>query len=84
MKGYDYQTYRYTKELCLLENQSMVECRFPGAETAAVLAVQARVVESECVCADGEVKYSGKLLLSVVYEDVTYTIPAYGYVIVMH
>ncbi len=70
MKGYDYQTYRYTKELCLVENQSIVECRFPGAETALVLAVQARVIESDCVCSDGEVKYSGKLLLSVVYEDV--------------
>ena len=70
MKGYDYQTYRYTKELCFVENQSMVECRFPGAETAVVLAVQARVVESDCACVDGEVKYSGKLLLSIVYEDV--------------
>ncbi|MBQ9118084.1 MAG: hypothetical protein IJY11_02665 [Clostridia bacterium] len=65
----NYETYRYTREVCQVENQSMVECRFPGAEMVSVLAVQARVVESECVCADGEVKYNGKLLLGVVYED---------------
>ena len=70
MSKCNYETYRYTRELCRVENQSIVECRFPGAEIVSVLAVQARVVESECVCVDGEVKYNGKLLLGVVYEDV--------------
>ena len=70
MSKCNYETYRYTRELCEVENQSLIECRFPGAEMATVLAVQARVVESECVCVDGEVKYNGKLLLGVVYEDV--------------
>ncbi len=64
-----YETYRYTRELCRVENQSIVECRFPGAEIVSVLAVQARVIESECTCADGEVKYNGKLWLGLVYED---------------
>jgi len=64
-----YENYRYTGEVCQVKTQSVVECRFPGAEMATVLAVQARVVESKCVCADGEVKYDGKLLLGVLYED---------------
>lgn len=64
-----YETYRYTGEICRLHSQSMVECRLPGSEIGTVLAVQATAVPSECVCMDGEVRYGGKLFLSIVYVD---------------
>jgi len=65
-----FETYRYTGEIDCLHSQSMVECRLPGSEIGGVLAVQANAVPTECVCADGEVRYGGKLLLCVVYEDI--------------
>ncbi len=64
-----YDTYTYTSELCRLKSQSIVECRLPGSEIVSVLQTQAKTVALTCECADGEVKYSGKLLLSIVYED---------------
>lgn len=64
-----YDTYTYTSELCRLKSQSIVECRVPGSEIVSVLATQAKAVAISCECQDGEVKYSGKLILSIVYED---------------
>ena len=64
-----YETYRYTGEVARLKSQSIVECRLPGSEIGSILAVQASASPTECVCADGEVRYSGKLTLCVVYED---------------
>lgn len=64
-----FETYRYTGEIDCLHSQSMVECRLPGSEIGGILAVQASAVPTECVCMDGEVRYGGKLLLCVVYED---------------
>lgn len=64
-----YETYRYTSELCRTNGQSIVECRLPGSEINAVLAINATATPTECVCGDGEVNLKGKLLLSVVYED---------------
>ncbi|MBQ8291616.1 MAG: DUF3794 domain-containing protein [Clostridia bacterium] len=64
-----YETYRYTGEICRLQSQSMVECRLPGSEIGSVLAVQANATPIECTCRDGEVKYNGKLVLGIVYED---------------
>lgn len=64
-----YETYRYTGEICKLNAQSIVECRLPGSEIGSVLAVQAKAVVSNTTCVDGEVRYGGKLLLSIVYED---------------
>lgn len=64
-----YETYRYTGEVCRLKSQSIVECRLNGSEIGSILAVQAKAVPIECSCADGEVRYNGKLLLCVVYED---------------
>ena len=64
-----FETYRYTTQLCKTGSQSIVECRLPGGEIAGVLAIYAKAVPAECVCADGEVRYNGKLFLSVVYED---------------
>ena len=64
-----FDTYRYVGEICRLHGQSIVECRLPGSEISSILAVQAKAVPTECVCADGQVQYGGKLFLSVVYED---------------
>ena len=64
-----YETYRYTSEICRLRAQSMVECRLPGSEIGSVLAVHAVAIPLESACENGEVRYSGKLLLCVVYED---------------
>lgn len=65
----NYESYRYTGEVCNLQSQSMVECRLPGSEIGNILAVQAKTTLVDCTCADGEVRYNGKLLLCVVYED---------------
>ena len=64
-----YETYRYTDELVTLNSQSMVECRLSGSEIGSILAVQATATPTECVCVDGEVRYKGKTLLCIVYED---------------
>ncbi|MBQ8295164.1 MAG: DUF3794 domain-containing protein [Clostridia bacterium] len=64
-----YETYRYIGEVCRLRSQSIVECRLPGSEISGILAVYAKAIPADCVCADGEVTYNGKVLLSVVYED---------------
>ena len=64
-----FESYRYIGEICRLKGQSVVECRLPGSEIGAVLAVYAKAIPAECVCADGEVQYGGRVLLSVVYED---------------
>ncbi len=64
-----FDTYRYVGEICRARGQSVVECRLPGSEISAILAVYAKAVPVETVCGDGEAKYSGRLLLSIVYED---------------
>ena len=63
------ETYRFIGEVVRLKGQSMVECRLPGSEISGILAVEAKAVANESVCTDGEVKYGGKVLLTVVYED---------------
>lgn len=64
-----FDTYRYVGEICRLRGQSVVECRLPGSEISSILAVYAKAIPAETVCVDGEARYSGRLLLSVVYED---------------
>ena len=64
-----FDTYRYVGEICRLRGQSVVECRLPGSEISSILAVYAKAIPADTVCADGEARYSGRLLLSVVYED---------------
>ena len=64
-----FHTHRYVGEICRLRGQSIVECRLPGSEISSILAVKAKVFSVECVCQDGEVRYAGKALLNVVYED---------------
>ncbi len=64
-----FETYRYVGEICRLKSQSIVECRLPGSEISTILAVHAKAIPSESACSDGEVRYGGKLLLNIVYED---------------
>lgn len=64
-----YEIYRYTTKICEAEGQSIVECRLAGGEIGNILAVRAKATPIECACLDGEVKYKGKLVLTVVYED---------------
>ena len=64
-----YETYRYTTEICKANSQSIVECRLSGSEIASVLAVYAQASVTESSCVNGEIKYSGKLVVTVVYED---------------
>ena len=63
------ETYRYTTEICKAKSQSIVECRLSGSEISSVLAVYAQASVAESTCGDGEIKYAGKLVVSVVYED---------------
>lgn len=64
-----YTSYRYTDEITVIKSQSQVECRLPGSEIGSILSVQTKAVTGECVCENGEVRYGGKLLLCVAYED---------------
>ena len=66
-----YDSYRYVGEICCVKSQSIVECRLPGSEISAILAIHVKVIPGESVCADGEVQYGGKVLLNIVYEDGT-------------
>ncbi len=64
-----FESYRYVGEICRLKGQSIVECRLPGSEISSILAVHAKAIPAECTCTDGEVRYGGKVLLCIVYED---------------
>lgn len=65
----EFETHRFVGEVCRLHGQSIVECRLPGSEISAVLAVQATAIPSDCGCVDGEVRYGGKVVICIVYED---------------
>ncbi len=64
-----FESYRFVGEICRLKGQSVVECRLSGSEISAILAVYAKAIPAESACTDGEVKYGGKVLLCIVYED---------------
>ena len=64
-----FETYRYTSEICNLQSQSMVECRLSGSEVGSILATTAFANLTESTCENGVIKYSGKLIVTVVYED---------------
>ncbi len=64
-----FDSYRYVGEVCRLKAQSIVEYRLSGSEISSILAVHAQAIPAECACADGEVRYGGKALLCIVYED---------------
>ncbi len=64
-----FDSYRYVGEICRLKGQTVVEYRLPGSEISTILAVYAKAIPMESSCADGEVQYGGRALLSIVYED---------------
>ncbi len=64
-----FESYRYVGEVCRLKGQTVVEYRLPGSEISSILAIHAKAIPTESTCADGEVQYGGKALLSIVYED---------------
>lgn len=66
----EYETYDFTGEIARCKGQSVVECRLTGVgEIASVLAVRASVALISATAGEGEVRYSGKLFLGVIYED---------------
>ncbi len=64
-----FESYRYVGEICRLKGQTVVEYRLPGSEISTILAIQSNAVPAESTCADGEVQYGGRAMLSIVYED---------------
>ena len=64
-----YETYSYSGEICLAAAQSIVECRLPALEVAKVLTADGTATLLSAACENGEINYSGKLLLTVLYED---------------
>ncbi len=65
-----FETYTYAHTQTNIKTQSIVECRLTGVgEIASVLATRATATLTTAECMDGEVRYGGKLLLGVIYED---------------
>ncbi len=62
------ETFRGFGKLMALSAQTAVECRF-GSEVETVLASNAQVTLSGVETGNGEARYFGKVILSVVYED---------------
>ena len=64
-----YQSYCYGVELCKAEGQSIVECRMASGDVGGIVDVEARAALLQASCESGEVKYGGKLFLTVLYTD---------------
>ena len=64
-----YQTYRCGGKLCTAEGQSIVECRMAAQEINQIIDVEAHTALLQATCENGEVKYGGKLYLTVLYTD---------------
>lgn len=62
------ETFRGYGMVCELNAQTAVECRF-GGEVETVLSAHASAALSGAEVGNGEVRYFGKALFSVVYED---------------
>ncbi len=66
----EFSTYGYAGAVARVRAQSIVECRLTGVgEIGSVLATRATAVLTGAEASDGEVRYNGKVLLGVVYED---------------
>lgn len=66
----EFETFSYAGGVARCKTQSIVECRLSGVgEMGNVLAVRAFVAPLSAEAADGEVKYGGKAIFTVVYED---------------
>lgn len=71
------EIYRYNGGTAHTKAQSIVECRLSGmgqGEISAILAVRATAVLTDARAADGEIRYSGKLLLCLIYENAEKTV----------
>lgn len=66
----NYQSINSYGELCTVGGQSIVECRLPSAEIGAVLLCEPRATLDQATCDNGEVRYGGKLVVSILYENV--------------
>ncbi len=66
----NYQSVSSIRRLCSASGQSIVECRLNGGEIASVLLCEPTVCLEQATCGNGEIEYSGKLLLAFLYEDV--------------
>ena len=64
-----YENYVCGGEICRAVGQSIVECRLPALEVAKVLTAEGSAALLSATCENGEIRYSGRLLLTVVYED---------------
>ena len=64
-----YQSYCYGVELCKAEGQSIVECRMAAGDIGGIVDVEAHAALLQASCESGEVKYGGKLFLTVLYTD---------------
>lgn len=66
----EFETFNYAGEIARCKTQSVVECRLGGAgELGNVLAVRAFVAPVSAEAGDGEARYGGKAIFTVVYED---------------
>lgn len=66
----EFETFSYAGGIARCKTQSIVECRLSGVgEMGNVLAVRAFVAPLSAEAADGEVKYGGKAIFTVIYED---------------
>ena len=66
----NYQSVSSICQLCSANGQSIVECRLNGGEIASVLLCEPTVCLAQATCGNGEIEYSGKLVLAFLYEDV--------------
>ena len=66
----NYQSVSSIRKLCNASGQSIVECRLNGGEIASVLLCEPTVCLEQATCGNGEIEYSGKLVLAFLYEDV--------------
>lgn len=64
-----YETYSFSGELCVATGQSVVECRLPALEVTKVLDVNGTATLVNYTPENGSIGYTGKLLLTVLYED---------------
>ena len=62
------ETFRTLGKVCELNPQTAVECKF-GSEAVNVLSAYASASLSGAEAGNGEVRYFGKALFSLVYED---------------
>ncbi len=66
----EFETYNHFGRIARFQTQSVVECRLTGVgEIGAVLATRATATLVGAEAADGEVRYNGKVVLGIVYED---------------